>query len=65
MFIGGVGMPFNVRDSNLIITTTNRTITNSLISSSFLLRQDTPVNVTGLNQGTITFVRKTLLINNK
>ena len=65
MFIGGVGTPFNVRDSNLIITTTNRTITNSLISSSFLLRQDTPVNVTGLNQGTITFVRKTLLINNK
>ena len=63
--IGGVSMPFNVRVNNLILTTTNKANNNSLISIHFLLRVGTPVNVTGLNQSTVTFVQRTLLINYK
>ena len=35
--IGGISMPFNVRDNNLIRTTTNKANNNSLISVHFLL----------------------------
>ena len=54
-------MPFNARDNNLILTTTSKVNNNSLISIHFLLRVGTPVNVAGLNQSTVTFVRRTLL----
>ena len=63
--IGGVSMPFNVRDNNLILTTTSKANNNSLISIHFLLRVGKPVNVAGLNQSTVTFVRRTLLIKYK
>ena len=63
--IGGVSMPFNVRDNNLILTTTSKANNNSLISIHFLLRVGMPVNVAGLNQSTVTFVRRTLLIKYK
>ena len=63
--IGGISMPFNVQDNNLILTTTSKANNNSLISIHFLLRVGTPVNVTGLNQSTVTFVQKTLLTNYK
>ena len=63
--IGGISMPFNVRDNNLILTTTSKANNNNLISIHFLLRVGTPVNVAGLNQSTVTFVQKTLLTNYK
>ena len=63
--IGGVSMPFNVQVNNLILTITSKANNNRLISIHFLLRVGTPVNVTGLNQSTVTFVQRTLLIKYK
>ena len=63
--IGGISMPFNVRDNNLILTTTSKANNNSLISIHFLLRVGTPVSVAVLNQSMVTFVQKTLLTNYK